>query len=246
MQITDLLARRTDLSTFLVHLTRATDGRTAKQNLLRIIESNTLEARSPFGTAFQALQQVRLSTDSQRCVCFTETPLEHVSLLTQPIDGRTIEFAPYGIAITRKQGRLGAVNPVWYLDMTRGHDWLTEPVKELVQAAIELEVYTGEPFDEQPIAQLAPFMDWMGVWETGKKEFWWEREWRHRGNFPLPHTAFIVLCPAADRREIEQLIERVHPNPEFCACVRIVDPTWSLEMIIGTLAGFGPDEMGPF
>jgi hypothetical protein len=102
VQITDLLARRTDLSTFLVHLTRATDGRTAKQNLFRIIETNTLEARNPFGTAAQALQRAKLSTDSQRCVCFTETPLEHVSLLTQSSDGRTIEFASYGIAITRK------------------------------------------------------------------------------------------------------------------------------------------------
>jgi hypothetical protein len=84
MQITDLLARRTDLSTFLVHLTRVADGRTAKQNLLKIIETNTLEARSPFGTAVQALQQAKLSTDSQRGVCFTETPLEHVSLLDAP------------------------------------------------------------------------------------------------------------------------------------------------------------------
>jgi hypothetical protein len=86
----------------------------------------------------------------------------------------------------------------------------------------------------------------MGAWETRKKEFWWEREWRHVGNFSLPDNAFIVLCPAADRCEIERLVERVHPDPEFCPRVSVVDPAWSLEMIIGSLAGLGPEDLGPF
>jgi len=201
MQITDLLARRTDLSTFLVHLTRAQGDRTAKQNLLSIIETSVLRACSPFGAAVLLLAEAGAATDSQRCVCFTETPLEHVSLLTQVIQGRDIQFEPYGIAITRKRGRREGVNPVWYLDMTPGHDWLTKPIEELVKVAIKT-----RRFEEQPIARLAPFIDWMGVWPKGaKKEFWWEREWRHVGDFHLPAT-FIVLAPSADHAEMDGVV----------------------------------------
>lgn len=138
MKITDVLARRTDLSTFLVHLTRTTeDGSAAIQNLFGIIIESVMEGRKPFGTAVQALRATWQSTDSQRCVCFTETPLEHVSLLCSDIEGRGIKFEPYGIAITRKQGPIRKVNPVWYLDMTPGHDWLTTSVNEIVEEAIE-------------------------------------------------------------------------------------------------------------
>src|SRR5689334_8178820 len=146
MQITEVLARRTDLSTFLVHLTRdAPDGRTAKQNIASMIEEHMIEARTPYGAAVKALNKAKQPTNTQHCVCFTETPLEHVSLLTQPIDGRDMAFAPYGIAITRKQGRCQGVNPVWYVDMTPGHHWLMNSVNLIVQEAIERGPFTDHP-----------------------------------------------------------------------------------------------------
>ena len=47
--------------------------------------------------------------------------------------------------------------------------------------------------------------------------------------------------------EVRGVVERKHPNPdEFDARVSFVDPAWSLEKIIGSLAGFGDDELGPF
>ncbi len=241
MQITELLARRTDLSTFLVHLTREAGGRTARDNLLQIITTNTLRVLSSFGPALKALNEAHRPTDSQRCVCFTETPLEHVSLLTEPLDEpRNIQFERYGIAITRKQGRRRRVNPVWYLDMTPapGHNWLTNAVSELVDAAVA----TGN-FDAQPIARLAPFMDWIGVWPTGRKEFWWEREWRHRGDFTLPPT-YIALCPESEHGFIDTVVSHIEAPAR--PTVQCVDPAWSLEVIIGRLAGFSRDDVGPF
>ena len=65
---------------------------------------------------------------SQRVVCFTETPLEHIHLLTSDIDGRQIKFEPYGIALTKPIARSSGTNPVWYVDITPGHDWLTNPL----------------------------------------------------------------------------------------------------------------------
>lgn len=247
MRITELLVRRTDLSTFLVHLTRASDAggvvRSAKENLLSIIAGNQIEARSPYGAAVRSLQGARLPTDSQRCVCFTETPLEHVNLLAEDIENRTFRFEPYGIAITRKQGRTRGVNPVWYLDITPGHDWLTQPFNRLIDSAIATGTFPGSD-----ISLLAPFIEQMG---TGlgnppafRKEFWWEREWRHVENFGLPST-YIILCPEREFADIRARLAALPPRP-WPPHISFVDPTWSLEMIIGSLAGFSHAELGPF
>lgn len=126
MKIAEILARRTDLSTFLVHLTRTFRGRSGKDRLKSIILGGSIAAISPFGHAYKKMVQAKLDTVNQQCACFTETPLEHVSLLTLPIEGRQIQFEPYGIVISKKQGRRYGVNPVWYLDITPGHTWLTK------------------------------------------------------------------------------------------------------------------------
>jgi hypothetical protein len=242
MKIEDVLARRSDLSTFVVHLTRDSYGISARDRLKTILRNRTLVASTPFGQATKKLQDVGRPTDSQRCVCFTETPLEHVSLLTHEIDGRQCRFAPYGIAFTKKQARREGVNPIWYLDITPGHDWLTGPVDALIDSAIA----AGGDFDVQPISKLAPLMDQMGSGARAadgvgyRKEFWWEREWRHVGDLSMPDS-FLVLCPAdeivAFREIVDGLDVRLH--------VGYFDPRWSLEQIIASLAGFRTDDVGP-
>lgn len=93
MDIERLLARRTDLSTFLVHLTRSSGGETTKQRLISILSSHTIQARSPFGPAVRRLENANQPTLSQNCVCFTETPIEHVHLLTSRIEGRQFSLS---------------------------------------------------------------------------------------------------------------------------------------------------------
>jgi hypothetical protein len=234
MKIEKLLARRTDLSTFLVHLCRDGDGHTAKDRLARILTDGSIKARTAMGQAVNALRDKKLSAKSQRCVCFTETPLEHVSLLLGDIEGRACHFEPYGIAITKKQGRANGVNPVWYVDITPGHDWLTNPLNDLIAEAID----SGD-FAKSAIAKITPFIEQMGSGTTAtgapyRKEFWWEREWRCVGDFVLP-THLIVLCPESERKEFKKLVEA----DEFAPKAKFVDPRWSLEQIIARLAGFG-------
>ncbi len=249
MNVNEILARRTDLSTFLVHLTRAdTEELTAEDSLASILRSQVIEARNPFGMAADKLRSAGDDASSQNTVCFTETPLENVNLLASAIEGRACQFAPYGIAITRRQARSLGVNPVWYLDITPGHNWLTNPINTLVQTNIE-----NPGGDSRGILEISPFMEQMGTrQQTGdgpgeqgyRKEFWWEREWRHVGNFSLP-PRYIVLCPKrsipALRGIIEELDEFAAPNK-----YSFVDPMWSLEMIIGKLAGFSGSELGAF
>lgn len=244
MDIQRLLARRTDLSTFLVHLTKSGDGQSAKNRLINILRTHMIEARNPFGPAVQRLVNAEQSTDSQNCVCFTETPLEHVHILTSEIDDRDYHFEPYGIAITKKQGRRVGANPVWYLDITPGHNWLTVPLEQMIDGAI-----AGENFAAHPLLRLTPFIEQMGRGQHADgqrgymKEFWWEREWRHRGNFDIAGK-LIVLCPVADMNDIKQALaaEEINwiANPSF------IDPQWGLEQIIGGLAGYDMGDLGAF
>jgi len=191
-----------------------------------------------FGAAKGRLEEVGAVTATQKCVCFTETPLEYVHLLLQQIDNRQVQFEPYGIAFPKKLGRAKGVNPVWYIDITPGHDWLMGPINELVNLAIA----TGG-LDAAPIGKLTPFIEQMGTHRDAagaiiyRKEFWWEREWRHVGNFGLPDHV-IVLCPETEFAEFRQAVE---DHPLF-GTGSFVDPRWGLERIISRLSGYGAED----
>jgi len=227
MDIRELVRRRCDLSTFVVHLTRDGKSQTARERLKSILNCGRIKAKSMFGHAKNSLEEKNFQYDSQKCVCFTETPLEYTYLLLEKIDHRKVEFEPYGIAVTKRLAREEGVNPVWYLDITPGHDWLTKPVNELIDRAIE----SGN-FEDTPIAKLAPFIEQMGTKENEyRKEFWWEREWRKQGHFKLPDH-FIVLCPEDDHKDFKKFLCKKDLS------VPLLDPTWGLEQIIARLAGF--------
>jgi len=235
MDIQELLTRRSDLGTFLVHLTREYDGTPAKENLKSILANRVIEARNPYGTGKSRLSELQAETtaniDTQKVVCFTETPLEHVHLLTDEIEGRKFKFGPYGVAITKRVARKCGVNPVWYLDITPGHSWLTKPLENIIDAEIHANTFSGSD-----IAKLTPFIEQMGTGPIYFKEYWWEREWRYAGDFHLI-MKFIVICPEQDYDEVTNSL---FPKMPY------IDPNWSLEQIIGRLAGFKSEEIDPF
>ncbi len=235
MRIQEILSRRSDLSTFLVHLTRSVGGKTGKQRLASIVRGRTIEAVTPFGHAVSPLQATDWSLDGQKCVCFTETPLEHISLLTQEIEGRQIKFEPYGIIITKKQARKLGVNPVWYLDITPGHDWLTKPLNELIQRAV------AEKNEFDPVFTLTPYVEQFGLGAGIPKDFSWEREWRVRRAFPLPDK-YVLICPEAEHDQFRNVLER---EGKALSDVPLLDAAWGLETIIARLAGFRPEDVGP-
>ena len=235
MDLAEILNRRSDLSTFLVHLTRDLSQSSARDNLCGIIESRRIEARNVFGHLRKRLEKLGKSLKSQRCVCFTETPLEYTHMLVTEIENRQFSFAPYGIAVTKRVGRKRGVNPIWYVDMTPGHNWLTNPLDDLAARFIE------GGFKDPALKRLFPLIDHMGIGKaiTGekyRKEFWWEREWRIAADFVLPDT-IICLCPES---EIEDFEERLKDSDLEGRCI---DPRWSLEKIIARLAGFDSDEI---
>jgi hypothetical protein len=242
-EIRKILHRRTDLSTFVVHLTRRRDEKySAVDALVDIAKGRRLRAQSPMGWAAKQDDAHDSTKQSQRVVCFSETPLEHVSLMCGEIEGRSIEMEPYGLALTKLKARRLGINPIWYVDMTAGadHDWrLSKTLDGLRDALVEQARADKENFHTYALARVFPFMEQMGTWGHGnRKEWWWEREWRHVGDLALPHSAMIWLCPEAD---IEAVNARVGYELQPW-----VDPTWGLEEIIARLAGFPLHEVSPF
>lgn len=258
--IEELLHRRTDLSTFLVHFTRQLpppgEAPTPRNNLISMLHARTIEARSAYG-----LLQGRATTNpdlskTQQCVCFTETPLEHAWMMCKNINLRAIQFAPYGLAFTKTWARRAGVNPVWYVDQTPGHDWLTPHLNELADLAEAGHAYRPSPqggvtqvsLQDSQIARLAPFIEQMGTYNV-MKEFWWEREWRKVGDLPFGHPDVVAAFAPEDEHEVVmheliQLEKGMGYATDFLP--NLIDPRWGLERMIAKLAQVPKDNIGPF
>jgi hypothetical protein len=247
-KIEDLLERRTDLSTFLVHFTRDYEGQSGETNLVGIIKSLAIEARNPFGLARRYADQLEDKFRTQRAVCFTETPLEHAWMLAGDIDGRAHSFTSCGLIFTRGFARRNRCNPVWYLDTTPGHtrrDWLTQPFQALIAEAVERATTDGEidtdVLAEERIFEITPYLETMGSGRTRddrfyRKEFHWEREWRHVEEFTFSVKDIVAVFAPEDRHSAlgDRLADE---QPEWCQSPRpLLDPRWGLERIISQLA----------
>lgn len=233
--IEDLLHRRGDLSTFLVHLTRGTDGGgpSARENFLSILSAGCIEARTALGMAKDQVAPI-----DQRVVCFTETPLEHAWMMCQTIEGREHSLSEYGFVFAKRWARSRRVNPVWYLDITPGHDWLTVPINSLIDKAVE-------GADVAEIFKIAPFIEQMGPTCQGRsrKEFWWEREWRHRGNFAFHSSDLVAMfAPEQEHQELRIALTGLTRTSDRTP---LLDPRWGMERMIAELAGVDAAHVGP-
>jgi hypothetical protein len=208
---------RRDLSPFLVHLTRDYEGTPADENLVSILTSGVIEARNPYGIAIRHLEQIDVTDESalatQRVACFSETPPDDLHGLVSPGIWRRYTFRPYGIAFDRNHMLYHGVNPVWYLNSYQGtHDWLAHEVNELIDAvAVTKNKKQGaEAFAAAPIARLTPYMEVIGEWGAKKKDFTFEREWRHVGDFrfAIDDVAAVITPPNEGNDIREQLTER--------------------------------------
>ena len=256
-QIEELLHRRSDLSTFLVHYTRDYGSNTGKQNLLSMLIAENIEARSAYGIMKELVPTTPGLEVSQRCVCFTETPLEHSWMMCRNISGRNIKFRPYGIAFTKAWARRKRVNPVWYIDQTpTGYSWLTNVLNDLVDLAVRGYAYDFDetpngavvinaPLLQAPITRIAPFIEQMMTTPTVRKEFWWEREWRHVGDLAFPWSRIVAaFAPENEHEEIRQTLAP-HEAPHR-PLPKLLDPNWGLERMIAKLADVPDSDAGPF
>jgi Putative abortive phage resistance protein AbiGi, antitoxin len=241
-EIREILHRRTDLSTFVVHLTRTRGGVTGLHALASIARLGVIEAPTAMGWAKDQDDAQDPRRQTQRVVCFSETPLEHIHLMLGPMEpSRDVIMEPYGLALTKLAARKLGINPIWYVDTTPGREWvLANTLDSIRDWHVANAAATGTSFHDWDMARVFPFIEQMGRWPTTgrQKEFWWEREWRHAGHFTLPTSGLIWLCPEHEVPHLTQLAGReLRPW---------IDPQWGLERIIARLAGFAATDVSPF
>jgi hypothetical protein len=228
--IAEVLNRRADLSTFLVHLTRRDEerGTTAIDNLASILSDGCIQARSAYGFA----KNVARAGDTQKVVCFSETPLEHINSLFD-IAGRQINMEPYGLVFTKVVARQKGALPVWYVQKGSAQEQALDELR--------MDAWTkGEDdWPTHPGAKLFPFVELMGTAPGYRKEFWWEREWRHAGDFCFRRRADLAIVVAPEKQH-----ERLRAR--FAGLRAVIDPDWSLERVIASLVGLDPATVTPF
>jgi len=199
--------KRTDLSTFLVHLTRDYNGIKAYKNLDNILTNRKIEARNAYGL-FQ------YDTNAKKVVCFTEAPLDQIkTFIEEKIPGRKIELSSYGLVFTQRAVIEKGGNPTFYINTCKDTTY-KDAIKSISRRLT----------NDADFLKLKPFFN-----EFGKKiDFYWEREWRVPGDFTFDYKDVVVgLCP-------EEAIERYEGNFNK---VKFIDPCWALEEIIIKLVG---------
>ena len=128
------------------------------------------------------------------------------------------------------------INPVWYVDITPGHDWLMNPINTLIDRTIECR----RRFRTSQLARITPFIEQMGTGSSYRKEFWWEREWRYQGDFKFLLSQVIFgFSPEERIDEFEKFTKRLGRK------IRFIDPNWNSEKIIAHLCGCA-ESLTPF
>jgi hypothetical protein len=221
---------RQDLSQFLIHLTRTgpvtfrkdifpqltqdtTFHRTAKQRLEQLLTGKKILAISPFGyfhykvpitysNGHTTNPNSNVKRDWLKAACFTETPLDHIHIQTQPIMGRNLNFEPYGLAFSEGFLKRHHATPVMYFEADN-----LAVKKSLDQMAVSQ--------DAAKLKSLMPFYESFGprIYGTGADvDFRWEREWRvtNHVSFDWSDVSF-GLCRESDIPHFSNLVGNTFP-----------------------------------
>jgi len=208
--IDDILQFRSDISPFLVHLTRKGDnGEKAFEKLVSILDSFALVPGKTevsiikYGgntTSFSSKQKRKFFSS----VCFTETPLDETHCLLE-IKARKVDLEPYGVVFLKRKLQRKGVSPVLYINNEAGDK------DKLIQALFEL--IKSRPAEAKKILPLFSIFGKMITPHGAKNvdrtiDFLWEREWRYPAAFgPFEFglsDVFVGLCPDEDIKYFEK------------------------------------------
>jgi hypothetical protein len=217
LSLDTFLDRKQDYSPFLVHLTR--DGLDllgdpavpAKDVLEVILDEKTLRAYHYF-CLFQddIASQDDKTKNGFKVVCFTETPIDQIEVLTKRVEGRTKEFEPYGLVFTKDYISEKKGNPAFYVKES-----IFDPFWKLYNDAKG----RGFSLGENKILALVNKCD-------KSFDFHWEREWRIVGDLEFElKNVYCGFCPEED---ISYFQKKHEP-------VKFISPYWGINKILDKL-----------
>ncbi len=222
----DIKELREDLSPFLIHLTRNGGYKRwadiyelqqddickidARSSLESILQTNNLEAKSPFGyfnfkIAYKGKNQDSKIKRAWLCsVCFTETPVDYIYIQCEKIQSRKFNFAPYGLAFFESSVREAKGNPVMYFESSNN----------FIRSALDMIPILPNCKDFASLMVLYEgFGEHWYSYDAPEIDFRWEREWRVRGDFnfdPKKDVAFGI-CPQEEIKTFEALVDGQFP-----------------------------------
>jgi hypothetical protein len=215
--------RRSDLSFFLVHLTKG-EGYVAKESLREILtegpEGRCRLKGNPQGL-FTAVPDVNQGL--LRAVSFTEAPLDQIKHFAHPIKGDpSRKYSEYGLVFDQEFIRMSGGNPCFYVNTYKGI--------ELKKAVLDLVGIPG--FSNRKCASLLPFFNIFGPAGKGyPADFYWEREWRVPGDLLFSHgDIFVGLCDADEVGEFSSEFEGIP----------FISPAWNYDRILRQLKCYFP------
>lgn len=220
-RIEDILHFRSDISPFLVHLTRASEIGTADENLESILDSKlligggTLISDARFALTLTTINAMR-AVDRLRffdAISFSETPLSEIHCLFE-ISARRVNLEPWGVVFLKDRLKERGVSPVIYINNEHGDK------DALVRTLVAL-----RRTNPDVAAQLLPLIAIFGSrlqpvgarFTPGSVNFLWEREWRYPGDGPFlfdNDDVFLGLCP---HQNIDRLERSYRP-------IQFIDP----------------------
>jgi hypothetical protein len=209
------LARRPDLSLYLVHFARGEGEsyRDKQANARRVLEEIltpdakgrcTLRGNTQGLFVKAAKQDAKLDYLIQSA-SLTETPLEHLQLFCE-------HYSKYGIVFSREFIRRNGGNPVFYISTDYGD--------RLKKAAFDLIRVDG--YCDRELTYLLPFFSIFGKDASGKThDYYWEREWRVPQSLEFGHED--VLLGLVENQSDFDRFWRLAPDVPF------VCTDWSLD-----------------
>lgn len=218
------IANREDISQFVVHLTRDdrktfTNGSSARDNFISIYKHKNILASRAHCLHNKKLKLLPKNLQKEmRVSCFTEVPLNQIHLLTRPIPGREIEFAPFGFVFTKDFILENGAQPAIYLNSYGGNNFLREAADALFEEAKQ----------GQASGLLWRFLPFLNAMHESY-DFTWEREWRVRGK--LSFSAKDVICVILPQNGEEALKARFADGG-----VAVISPGWNYGQIVAELA----------
>jgi len=216
----EFFAMKRDFSPLLVHLTRdgvdesGTPCVPAREVLDQILDEKTLRAFSYNHCLFGPNLESQNSSlqDKFKVVCFTETPIDQIEVLTKPLRGRKFKLEPYGLVFNKKYVRERGGNPVFYA------------TKEIAKPLWDLYWPLRGKAVKQSSEGICKLLALVTLCDESS-DWHWEREWRIVGDLKFePTDIYCGLCPEAEISYFENKHE-----------VIFIDPTWSINKILDKL-----------
>lgn len=227
---------REDFSRFVVHLTRDFEDSDPLENLVAILRSRRIEARSAHclfyykiaGIGFSLLLKKKFNT-----VCLTEVPLTQLRYIVGAYPGRRIELAPYGLVFLKSNLLEKGANPAIYVNSQLKKFLLNQFTSHFGSRKTYRSLRKSYGDHADAIIQYYSLVNLLSL----RVDFSWEREWRHQG-----HLKF----------EYDEIFAIVVPDPEkFCANLRryfgrslakeidmiaVISPEWNYEQLLEAMS----------